>query len=471
MRVLFVTPEIAPWVKTGGLGDVAAALPQALRAAGIDVQVLTPYYPGLRAAFPEATKAAALDGFGTHLSGSALLAATSADGIPLWLLDCPAYYDRPGSPYQDSKGHDWPDNHLRFGLLSRVAAWLGSKENVLAWQPDIVHCNDWQTALAPAYLKLLPKGRARSLITVHNLAFQGLFPQETLLELGLPAAAWSIDGVEFFGHLSFLKGGLQFADAITTVSPTYAREIQTEAEGMGLAGLLSHRADVLTGILNGIDDAVWNPARDSYLATTYDVDTLAAKVNNRTALQREMGLAERDDLPLLGLVSRLTHQKGVDLLPKIARALAKLPMQLAVLGTGDRALEKSLTQLSHKQPGQFAVMIGFNEGLAHRIEAGADMFLMPSRFEPCGLNQMYSLRYGTPPIVRATGGLADTVEDGVNGFSFVEAVPKALLEAIRRAVAAWHDKPRWQQIQADGMRRNFGWAEPARRYAQIYANL
>jgi starch synthase len=471
MKVLFVTPEIAPWVKTGGLGDVAGALPGALRAAGIDVRVLVPYYPGLRAAFPQATTAASLDGFGAHLSSSALLEAVSADGLPLWLLDCPAYYHRPGSPYVGPEGHDWLDNHLRFGLLSRVAAWLGSEENFLDWKPDVIHCNDWQTALAPAYLKLLPGGRARSVVTVHNLAFQGLFAPESLHELGLPTSAWSIGGVEFFGHLSFLKGGLQYADAITTVSPTYAREIQTKAEGMGLDGLLSGRADVLTGILNGIDTDTWNPARDNHLAAPYDARTLAAKSRNRSALQQEMGLALREDLPLLGVVSRLTHQKGLDLIPEIAQELADLPAQLAVLGTGDRALEETFARLARTHPGQFAVRVGFDEGLAHRIEGGADMFLMPSRFEPCGLNQMYSLRYGTPPIVRATGGLADTVEDGVNGFSFREPTDEALLAAVQAAAAAWHDKPRWQRIQVDGMSRDFGWAGAAQQYARIYASL
>ena len=470
MKVLFVTPEIAPWVKTGGLGDVAGALPLALREAGVDVQVLTPYYPALRTAFPDATKIAALDGFG-HLSDSDLRRVVAPDGVPLWLLDCPGYYHRPGSPYLGPEGHDWLDNHLRFGLLSRVAAWFGSEENFLDWKPDVIHGHDWQAAMAPAYLKLQPGGRARSLVTIHNLAFQGLFGAATLHELGLPASAWSIDGVEFFGHLSFLKAGLRFADAITTVSPNYASEIQTEAEGMGMAGLLGQRADVLTGILNGIDTVAWNPAQDRHLAATYDAANLTAKALNRTALQRELGLVEHGDVPVLGMVSRLTQQKGVDLIPRISHALAELPVQLAVLGTGERALEEALARLSREHPGQFVVRIGFDEGLAHRIEAGADIFLMPSRFEPCGLNQMYSLRYGTPPVVRATGGLADTVDDEITGFTFTQPTSEALLAAIWRAVSAWHDKARWRRIQASGMERDFSWAEPARRYAQIYASL
>lgn len=471
MNVLFATSEIAPWVKTGGLGDVAAALPPALRQIGVDVRVLVPLYPALRDAFPEAPAVASLAGFGAHYSPTTLREAETAAGIRLWLLDTPDYFDRPGSPYLGPEGHDWLDNHLRFGQLSRIAAWLGSEENFLGWRPDVVHCNDWQTALAPAYLKFQPGGRARSLITVHNLAFQGLFGHDTLHELGLPDWAWSMTGVEYYGHLSFLKAGLQFADGITTVSPTYAREIQTDAEGMGMAGLLRHRSDHLAGIINGIDTQVWDPARDPHLRHAYDASRLEAKAGNKTALQTEMGLTRRDDLPLIGVVSRLTHQKGLDLLPAIAPALAGMPVQLAVLGSGERALEDVFRGMAAAHPDLFAVRIGFDEGLAHRIEAGADLFLMPSRFEPCGLNQMYSLRYGTPPVVRATGGLADTVIDEVNGFSFAEADAESLLEALGRGVAAWRDKPRWRSLQLDGMARDFSWSGPARQYADIYARL
>ncbi len=471
MNVLFAASEIAPWVKTGGLGDVAAALPPALRLAGVDVRVLVPYYPALRRAFPKAPTIASFDGFGALFADSALHEASTDDGLRLWLLDCPAYFGRPGNPYLNPEGHDWPDNHLRFGLLSRVAAWLGSDENLLPWRPQVIHCNDWQTALAPAYLHFLPGGIAKSLVTVHNLAFQGLFDRLVLQEIGLPETAWSLDGVEFYGHLSFLKAGLRFADAITTVSPTYAREIQTDAEGMGLAGLLRESADHLSGILNGIDTVAWDPARDVYLKTPYNARTLDAKSGNKTALQREMGLTVQDDIPLLGMVSRLTRQKGLDLVPPIAAALAGMPVQMAVLGSGAPELEESLAELAKLRPDRIGVRIGFDEGLAHRIEAGADMFLMPSRFEPCGLNQMYSLRYGTPPIVRSTGGLADTVEDGIDGFSFLEPTSTALLATVRRAVALWHDKPRWRHMQQSGMGRDHGWAKPARQYAQIYAGL
>ncbi len=479
MKVLFATSEIAPWVKTGGLGDVAAALPPALRAQGLDVRVLVPAYPALRAAFPQAREIARPHWLGGLLPTAALLQATTPDGTPLLLLDFPPYFAREGNPYLGPEGGDWLDNHLRFGLLSRVAAWIGSEASTLDWRPDVVHCNDWQTALAPAYLHYLQNGTAKTLVTVHNLAFQGLFDHASLFELGLPDTAWGLDGVEYYGYLSFLKAGLRLADAITTVSPTYAREIQTDAEGMGMAGLLRHRTDALTGILNGIDTAAWNPATDSRLTKPfkhYDATRLAAKAGNKMALQKQMGLAVDASLPLLGVVSRLTHQKGLDLLADIAVNLLALPVQLAVLGNGEHSLENAFRALARNHPGQCAVDIGFSETQAHRIEAGADIFLMPSRFEPCGLNQMYSLRYGTPPVVRATGGLADTVIDAAdaergNGFVFAEPTAEALYAAIGRAVAAWHDQARWRRLQENGMAGDFSWAAPARRYAELYARL
>ena len=474
MKILFVTPEIAPWVKTGGLGDVSGALPGALRAVGLDVRVLVPRYPALAAAFPGAREIARLSGMGGlggYFPEATLLEASPPDGPPLWLLDCPSWFDRPGNPYLGPDGRDWSDNDLRFGLLSRVAAWLGSEANTLPWQADVVHCNDWQTALAPVYLHYLPGGRAKSVLTVHNLSFQGFFDRESLRGLGLPDAAWNWQGVEHYGRLCFLKAGLQFSDWITTVSPTYAREIQTDEEGMGLAGLLRYRGGRLSGVINGIDTVVWNPAGDSHLAKPYDARHLTAKKRNKGALQEELGLARRDDIPLLACVTRLTEQKGVDLILAAAQTIADLPAQFAVLGSGAASLEAAFRQLAERHAGHFAARIGFDEGLAHRIEAGADVFLMPSRFEPCGLNQMYSLRYGTPPVVRATGGLADTVADGVNGFVFAEPTADALMDAIRRAVDAWRDKPRWQAMQQDGMGRDFSWDGPARQYADIYAWL
>jgi starch synthase len=480
LPVLFATSEITPWVKTGGLGDVAAALPPALRAAGVDVRVLAPFYPALAAAFPEAEVVASIDSLGGILPAALLRQAVTADGTPLLLLDCPACYARPGNPYLGGGGGGWHDNHIRFGLLSRVAALLGSDASPLNWGPRIVHSNDWQTALAPAYLHHDPGEHARSLVTVHNLAFQGLFGEHTLAELGLPESAWAIAGVEYHGYLSFLKAGLQYSDWITTVSPSYAREICTDAEGMGLAGLLRQRSDQLGGILNGIDTTQWNPATDTNLAAPYDINKTPAKARNKAALQRQLGLEQRKDVPLFGVVSRLTEQKGLDLLPILAEKLMALPAQLALLGSGSAELEQTFSAMATDHPLSISATIGFDEGLSHLIEAGADIFLMPSRFEPCGLNQMYSLRYGTPPVVRATGGLADTVVDcttaslaagSANGFVFTEPTPEGLWEAMLRAVIAWHQPRVWSQLQKNGMARDSSWAAPAQQYADLYRRL
>ena len=480
MNVLFAVSEIAPWVKTGGLGDVGAALPLALHRSGIDVRVLAPFYPALRAAYADAPVIARPAGLGGRFPDGILRQATTPEGVPLLLLDHPAYFDRPGNPYLARDGKDWPDNDMRFGLLSRVAAWLGSTDCTLDWHCDIVHCNDWQTGLAPAYLRHADGAAAKSLITIHNLAFQGLFAPETMTALGLPAQTWSIAGVEFYGRLSFLKAGIQYADAITTVSPNYAREIQTDAFGMGMAGLLRARTENLYGILNGIDTTLWNPAADPAIAASYDLETLDAKVANKQALQRELGLPVREEVPLLAAVSRLTAQKGIDLLLQVAPALLEDAVQIAILGKGDEALEKSIVALAARYPDQIKVVIGFDEGLAHRIEAGADMFLMPSRFEPCGLNQMYSLRYGTLPVVTATGGLADTVIDcnattlldgSANGFVIGEASAAALTATVRRAIKTWRDRPLWRRLQTRGMASDLSWAKPAQRYAEIYADI
>ena len=474
LSILFVTSEMAPWVKTGGLGDVAAALPAALHRARHDVRVLIPAYPALLQAFPDARQVAELPALAPSLPPARLLAA-EADGLPLLLLDCPALFDRPGNPYLDAHGHDWADNGIRFGLLSRVAARLGQPGSPLGWQPDVVHLNDWQSALAPAWLHY--EGGAASVITVHNIAFQGNFPAHHLAALGLPDHAWRFDGVEYHGQLSFLKAGLQLATLISTVSPTYASEIQDEAFGYGLAPLLRHRRSALRGILNGVDSALWNPATDPALAAPYAANRLATKRENKEALQREMGLAVANDRPLFGVISRLTEQKGLDLVLQLGEGITHLPAQLAILGSGDKTMEAGFTDLAARFPGQIAVMLGFDEGLAHRIEAGADCFLMPSRFEPCGLNQMYSLRYGTPPIVRATGGLADTVinvseatlaNKTANGFVIAEATPHALWLALERATRCWHDHKQWQRIQQNGMRCDFSWEHAAHDYVTLY---
>jgi starch synthase len=474
LAILFATSEMAPWVKTGGLGDVAAALPAALLKANCDVRVLLPAYPALKQAFPEATTLAVLPQLAPALPVSRLLLAEE-NGLPLLLLDCPELYDRPGNPYLDAQGHDWPDNAIRFGLLSRVAALLGQPTSPLEWRPDVIHVNDWQTALAPAWLHY--EGGAASVVTVHNIAFQGCYGKLLLPELGLPEHAWRFDGVEYHDQLSFLKAGLQLATRISTVSPTYAREIQDEHFGYALAPLLRHRSSHLRGILNGVDTDIWNPAKDPALPHAYAANRLATKRLNKTALQAEMGLEQVADRPLFGVISRLTDQKGLDLLLTIAEGIPHLPAQLVLLGSGDKTMEAGFKALAERVPGQIAVKLGFDEGLAHRIEAGADCFLMPSRFEPCGLNQMYSLRYGTPPIVRATGGLADTVIDvceatladkTANGFVLQEATPHALWLAMERVSVTWQDKRLWQRIQQNGMRRDFSWEHAAHDYINLY---
>ena len=461
-RVLFVAPECAPLTKTGGLGDVAGALPPALRALGLDVRVLLPAY-----GFGEGREVAAVELLGNKVR---IVESTLPSGVPLYLLDCPELYRRNGGPYQTGEGEDWPDNALRFGLLSRAAALLGGAASPLDWHPDVVHCNDWPTALAPLYLKRETKPAA-SVMTIHNLAFQGLFEASALGALHLPQSDFSLERLEFYGRLSFLKGGLACADAVTTVSPTYAAEIQTEAMGCGLDGVLRQRQGELQGILNGIDTAVWDPAGDPLIAARYDAASLEAKGTNKAALQRRMHLRVDDSMPLLGMVGRLTHQKGIDLVLAAAEELVGLPAQLAVLGQGDRAHEHALAALAARYPGQVAVAAGFNEELAHLIEAGADVFLMPSRFEPCGLNQMYSQRYGTPPVAHATGGLSDTIADGETGFLFDRPERASLLAAVRRALSARNEPQRWRQIQRAGMARDFSWSEAARRYADLYLRL
>ena len=479
MRVLFVTSEIAPLIKTGGLADVSAALPAALHGMGVDVRVLLPGYAQVLKALPQLERVARFTGL-PGFPDADLLSGALPDGVPLWVIDCPELYVRGGGAYQDEHGIDWADNGRRFGLLSRIAAALSSADTPLQWKPDVVHCNDWQAGLTPAYLHFSPEP-APSVMTVHNLAFQGIFPPQLAAQLGLPEESFSPDGVEYHGELSFLKAGLYYADQITTVSPSYAEEIQTEALGFGLQGLLAHRRGALTGILNGIDTKEWDPAADSAIAKPYDAENLQNKNASKRELQKRMGLRIDPDIPLLGVVGRFTQQKGLDMVLEIAPQLIALPAQLVLLGSGDAAMQRAALALAHRYSGQISAYVGFDEALSHLIEAGADIFLMPSRFEPCGLNQMYSQRYGTPPVVHATGGLADTVVDcnettlaqgTASGFVFDgDMDEEALLDAAQRAVAAYNDKKIWRALQRNGMGRDFGWDRSAAAYRDIYQRL
>jgi starch synthase len=483
MQVLFVTSEIAPIIKTGGLADVSAALPAALYKMGVDIRVLLPGYPQVLKALPQLQ--VAVDFFNYPPSGfseippSRLLFDVLPNGVPLYVFDCPEMYLRGGGPYQDEFGHDWDDNAQRFGLFSKVAALMGSAETPLKWKPDVVHCNDWQSGLTPAYLQYLQLP-APCVMTVHNLAFQGIFPSSLMPELGLTWDCFRFDGVEFYGSLSFLKAGLSYSKHITTVSPSYAKEIQTKELGFGLQDLLDFRHESLTGILNGIDMDEWNPSADSNLVKNYSGDDLSGKLVNKLALQKRMGLKQDADIPLFGLVSRFANQKGLDLVLDIAEKLVSLPAQLVLLGSGDADLQSRALLLAHQHSGNIAAYIGFDEGLSHLIEAGADIFLMPSRFEPCGLNQMYSQRYGTPPVVHATGGLidtvvdcnADTIEDGTaSGFVFEEMDATTLLLTVQRAVTAYHNKKLWLALQKNCMQKDFSWKKSALSYLEIYTQL
>ena len=472
MKILFVTPECAPWIKTGGLGEVSAALPKALVELGHDVKVLMPAYRSLQGLLDQGEVVADLPAQGVWPAARLVQAAPSvnqAAGFTLWLLDCPSLYDLAGGPYQNESSQDHATNAVRFGLLSQVGALLGSKLSPApGWQADIVHCNDWPTGLAPAYLSRLP-GRAASVMTIHNLAFQGLFPLTEAARLDLPDEWLSVHGLEYWSQLSFMKGGLQFADAITTVSPTYAREIQEEALGFGLQGVLRDHADRLQGILNGIDTLVWNPSVDTFIPQRYDASTVkSGKQANKAALQARCHLNADPGAMLFGVVSRLTQQKGIDLILQVAGEIIAEGGQVVMLGKGDADLENALRSLAQQHPAQVHVTIGFDESLAHLIEAGADCFLMPSRFEPCGLNQLYSLVYGTPPLVHATGGLADSVVDDATGFVFAPATAEALAATVSRAFSRFRDPAAWDRLIQGGMGQSLDWAGSAARYESAY---
>lgn len=486
LRALSVASEIYPLVKTGGLADVAGALPGALRAEGVAMRTLIPGYPAVVQAAAGGT--APVGDFADLFGGPARLLAATVHGLELLVLDAPHLYARPGNPYAASDGTDWPDNAQRFAALAQVAAWI-ARGNLPDFVPDVVQAHDWQGGLVPAYLHYgtgflpTPAPGARgpgTVMTVHNLAFQGQFPRDMLGRLGLPPESFSVDGVEYYGGIGFLKAGLRFADRITTVSPTYAAEIGRDGGGMGLEGLLRDRAGVLSGILNGIDTDVWDPAADTHIAAPFDAERLRARAGNKTALQAALGLDADPDAPLFGVVSRLTWQKGMDLLLEALPSLAGAGGQLALLGTGTAELEDGFHAAAATWPGRVGVRIGYDEGLAHLVQAGSDALLVPSRFEPCGLTQLCALRYGALPVVARVGGLADTVIDAnemavaarvATGVQFSPVAREALEGAIRRVLALWPDRPLWRRMQRNAMRADVGWAGPAQRYAALFREL
>ncbi len=479
-KVLFATSEAHPLIKTGGLADVSGALPTALQALGVDIKILVPGYREVLNQCPHTIPFARLaNPFGPgHVD---LLETRLPDtSVSVLIVAYDAFFNRSGGPYQTAAGTDWPDNALRFGLLSYVTAWLGSALNNSTWQPDIVHCNDWQTGLAPAYLRFRPGRKPPTIMTIHNLAYQGVFPPEMVKALALPVESFKIHGLEYYGNLSFLKAGTFYADRITTVSPTYANEIQQENLGFGMHGLLHERRAILSGIINGIDTKEWDPQHDAYLAHRYDAKHLGAKTQNKIALQAALGLDAEKNTPLVAIISRITYQKGSDITLGVMHELVREGVQFVLLGSGDKVMELALVEMGQAHPGRLSINIGYDEDLSHRIEAGADMFLMPSRYEPCGLNQMYSQRYGTPPIAHATGGLSDTIIDATpenlaagvaTGFLFRVMNRQACADSLRRAISLYRDPKAWRRVQNAAMGRDFSWANSAQEYLALYRSL
>ena len=473
MKVLFVASECAPFVKTGGLADVVGAVPKTLGAMGVSVRVMLPAYPalaGVLAKGREVLKIRKLHG------GTARVVAASAEGLDLLLLDAPHLFDRPGAIYSGPDGQDWPDNHLRFGGLSQVAAGIAQK-GVKGWKPDLVNAHDWQAGLVPAYLRQSGKSAPPCVLTIHNIAFQGVFDADIRDDLGLSDSLFTAEGIEYWGKISFLKAGIAYSDKITTVSPTYARELLLPEFGMGLEGLLQARRGDLSGILNGIDLDLWNPETDPNLPSQYSVRTLKRKAANRAAVETRFDLTPNPDAPLFCVVSRLTSQKGLDLLLEVLPGLVGRGARLALLGSGDREIEGGFVGAAHRFKGAVGSIIGYDEALSHLLQGGSDAILIPSRFEPCGLTQLYGLRYGTIPVVARTGGLADTVIDAneaamvagcATGVQFAPVTTEALDQAIGRTCALFAQPRAWAAMQRRAMRHPVGWDQSAQAYVDIY---
>lgn len=481
IKCLFASSEAYPLAKTGGLADVSASLPVALAALkqgkrrAVDIRLVMPAYPEAIVAAGKLTRIASIKNTGAVGAVEVLEGVLPGSNIRVWLIDAAEYFQREGGPYSDIHGNDWPDNAARFTVFSRAVCALAMDAVGLNWRADVVHANDWQTGLVPALLSPVTD-RPATIFTIHNLAYQGVYSAETFFNLSLPPSLWTLHGLEYHGGMSLIKGGLSYADALTTVSPTYAREIQTAAFGFGLDGLLRHRADDLYGILNGIDMKSWDPACDPHLEHGYDSTSLAGKQANKALLQKQLGFKPNARTPVLGFIGRLVWQKGVDILAETLPTLLKLPLQFVILGNGAPAQEATLQQLAREYPNKLAVIIGYSEKLAHQIEAGCDMFTMLSRYEPCGLNQLYSLRYGTVPIVSKTGGLADTVIDAsdiqkATGFTFEPASARHFINAVQRALSCYKDKERWQGLVQRGMQKDFSWTVSASQYLDLYRKV
>jgi starch synthase len=475
LKVLSVASEIFPLVKTGGLADVAGALPRALASESIEMRSLVPAYLAIKRKLADVTIARDYrDLFG----GPARVLAGRAEGLDLFAIDAPHLYDRPGNPYLGPDGLDWPDNARRFAALARVGADIGLGA-VAAFEPEVVHAHDWQAALAPAYLRFAEGRRPGSVVTIHNLAFQGHFPLSVFWQLGLPDRALAIEGVEYFGGVGYLKAGLKLADVVTTVSPTYAREILTPEFGMALDGVLRARSRAVHGILNGVDDSVWNPAADPALPQNFGATRVDLRVRNKTMLQAKLGLTP-GDRPLFAVVSRLTHQKGLDLLLQALPALIDKGGQLALLGSGERTLETGFAGAAATRAGSVGCVFGYDEKLSHLFQGAADFILVPSRFEPCGLTQLCALRYGATPIVSRVGGLADTIIDAndaamaagvATGIQFSPLSVEALGYALERALAVYREPAAIRRMRLNGMRADVSWRGPARRYAALYRSI
>jgi len=475
-KILFVTSEAHPLIKTGGLADVCGSLPKALAELSQDIRLIIPNYQALKTT--ESVRF--MCSIRVDNRNINILETRMPDSqVIVWLVDYPSYFNYPGNPYVDEQGESWPNNAERFGLFCRIAVEAAMDRVNQDWKPDVVHCNDWQSGLVPALLSF-ENDRPSTIFTIHNMAYQGLFPASAAATLNIPGQLWHPAGLEFHGMLSFIKGGLVYADYITTVSPTYALEIQTEEFGYGLEGLLEHRKEFLGGIINGIDLDQWDAEKDPYIAQTYSLSTLNKKQLNKVALQTKFSLPVKGDIPLFGLIGRLVAQKGIDMILECLPEMMTMDIQFVLLGSGDKEFEKQLKDLALLYPDKIAVQIGYDEALAHLIEAGADVFLMPSRFEPCGLNQMYSQRYGTIPIVRKTGGLADTVTDSLpttladktaSGIVFSEASASALLEAIKRTLILYSMPDTWKKMQTNAMNKNFSWQRSAQEYLELYEKI